>query len=113
MIGPPPRTPVYLACGVKGMRSGMDRLATPVRQSLGNQPIRRRGYLFKDCKGRRLKDPRHDEGGLSLRVRRLEHGHFPWSMMSTRPAPRPLAWASLLLEGLEWRDRTARVATCG
>jgi len=47
MIGPPPGTRVYLACGVTDMRAGMDRLATLVQQSLGANPFDGAVYLFR------------------------------------------------------------------
>jgi transposase len=46
MIGPPPGTRVWLACGVTDMRAGMDRLATLVQQSLGANPFDGAVYLF-------------------------------------------------------------------
>ena len=52
MIGPPPGTRVYLACGVTDMRAGMDRLATLVQQSLGANPFDGAVYLFRGRRGR-------------------------------------------------------------
>ena len=52
MIGPPPGTRVYLACGVTDMRSGMDRLSTRVQQSLGASPFDGAVYLFRGRRGR-------------------------------------------------------------
>ena len=103
MIGPPPGTRVYLACGVTDMRAGMDRLATLVQQSLGANPFGGAVYLFRGRRGRLLKALWHDGVGLSLLVRRLEHGHFLWPMTSTGSVTLSPAQASLLLEGLEWR----------
>ena len=104
MIGPPPGTRVYLACGVTDMRAGMDRLSTLVQQSLDSNPFDGAVYLFRGRRGRLLKALWHDGVGLSLLVRRLEHGHFPWPMTSTGSVTVSAAQASLLLEGLEWRS---------
>lgn len=103
MIGPPPGTRVYLACGVTDMRAGMDRLATLVQQSLSANPFDGAVYLFRGRRGRSLKALWHDGVGLSLLVRRLEHGHFPWPMTATGSVTLSPAQASRLLEGLEWR----------
>src|SRR5215218_1412102 len=104
MIGPPPGTRVYLACGVTDMRAGMDRLAALVQQSLGANPFDGAVYLFRGRRGRSLKALWHDGVALSLLVRRLEHGHFPWPMTPTGSVTLSPAQASLLLEGLEWRS---------
>ena len=103
MIGPPPGTRVYLACGVTDMRSGMDRLATLVQQSLGANPFDGAAYLFRGRRGRLLKAVWHDGVALSLLVRRLEHGRFLWPMTPTGSVTLSPAQALLLLEGLEWR----------
>jgi transposase len=103
MIGPPPGTRVYLACGVTDMRSGMDRLATLVQQSLSTNPFDGAVYLFRGRKGRLVKALWHDGVGLCLFVKRLEHGHFPWPTTPTGSVTLSPAQASLLLEGLEWR----------
>ncbi len=103
MIGPAPGTRVYLACGVTDMRSGMDRLATLVQQSLGANPFDGAVYLFRGRKGRLVKALWHDGLGLCLFVKRLEHGHFPWPMTPIGSVTLSPAQASLLLEGLEWR----------
>ena len=103
MIGPPPGTRVYLACGATDMRAGMDRLAALVQQSLGTNPFDGAVYLFRGRRGRLLKVLWHDGIGLCLLVKRLEHGHFPWPMTPTGSVALSPAQASLLLEGLEWR----------
>jgi transposase len=82
----------------------MDRLAAQVQQSLGSNPFDGTVYLFRGRRGRLLKALWHDGVGLSLLVRRLEHGHFPWPMTSTGSVTLTPAQASLLLEGLEWRS---------
>ena len=82
----------------------MDRLAAQVQQSLGTNPFDSAIYLFRGRRGRSLKALWHDGVGLSLLVRRLEHGHFPWPMTSTGSVTLSSAQASLLLEGLEWRS---------
>src|SRR3954453_18272520 len=102
MIGPPPGTRVYLACGVTDLRAGMDRLAALVQQSLGTNPFDGAVYLFRGRRGRSLKALWHDGGALSLLVGGVWHGHFPWPMTSTGSVTLSPAQASLLLEGLEW-----------
>jgi len=104
MIGPPPGTRVYLACGVTDMRKGFHSLATLVQQSLGANPFDGAVYLFRGSRGRLLKALWHDGVALSLRVRRLEHGHFPWPRTSSGSVTLSPAPASLRLEGLEWRS---------
>ena len=74
-----------------------------VQQSLSANPFDGAVYLFRGRRGRSLKALWHDGVALSLLVRRLEHGHFPWPMTPTGSVTLSPAQASLLLEGLEWR----------
>lgn len=103
MIGPPPGTRVYLACGVTDMRAGMDSLAALVQHALGADPFDGSVYLFRGRKGRLVKCLWHDGVGLCLLVKRIEAGVFPWPATPANRAVLTPAQMSLLLEGLEWR----------
>jgi transposase len=103
MIGPPPGTRVYLACGVTDMRRGMDSLAAMVQQSLDADPFDGSLYAFRGRKGRLVKCFWHDGVGLCLPAKRIEQGAFPWPATAAGKAVLSPAQTSLLLEGLGWR----------
>ncbi len=66
MIGSAPGARVYLACGATDMRSGMDRSAVLVQQSLGSNPFDGTVYLFRGRKGRLVKALWRDGIGLCI-----------------------------------------------
>ena len=95
MIGPVPGTRIFLACGHTDMRRGMDGLADPFVGALS---------LFRGRRGRLVKCLWHDGQGLCLFAKRLEQGHFPWPVTSTGSVALSAAQASMLLEGIDWRN---------
>lgn len=78
MIGPPPGTRVYLACGVTDMRRGFDSLSAQVESVLNHDPYGGAVYLFRGRRGDLLKAIYWDGQGLVLYAKRLEKGRFVW-----------------------------------
>jgi len=74
MIGPPPGTRVYLACGVTDMRRGFDSLSAQVESVLNLDPYGGAVYLFRGRRGDLLKALYWDGQGLVLYAKRLEKG---------------------------------------
>jgi transposase len=93
MIGPPPGTRVYLACGVTDMRRGFDSLSAQVESVLNLDPYGGAVYLF--------------------RGRRLEKGRFVWPKAREGTVSLTAAQVSMLVEGIDWRQPvwTARPQT--
>src|SRR5262249_61379311 len=55
MIGPPPGTRVYLACGVTDMRRGFDSLSAQVESVLKLDPYGGAVFIFRGRRGDLLK----------------------------------------------------------
>jgi transposase len=66
MIGPPPGTRVYLACGVTDLRRGFDSLSAQVESVLNLDPYGGAVYLFRGRRGDLLKALYWDGQGLVL-----------------------------------------------
>ncbi len=78
MIPVPSSVKVWLAVGRTDMRKGMDGLALLVQQALQRDPFVGDLYVFRGRKADLIKILWHDGLGLSLYVKRLEHGQFVW-----------------------------------
>ena len=66
MIGPPPGTRMYLACGVTDMRRGFDSLSAQVESVLNLDPYGGAVFIFRGRRGDLLKALYWDEQGLVL-----------------------------------------------
>ena len=66
MIGPPPGTRVYLACGVTDMRRGFDSLSAQVESVLKLDPYGGAVFIFRGRRGDLLKGLDWDGQGLVL-----------------------------------------------
>jgi len=66
MIGPPPGTRVYLACGVTDMRRGFDSLSAQVESVLNLDPYGGAVFIFRGRRGDLLKAIYWDGQGLVL-----------------------------------------------
>ena len=104
MIAVPPRTRVYLACGVTDMRKGMVGLAMIVQQVLTEDPFCGAIFAFRGRRAGLIKLIWHDGVGLCMLTKRLEQGQFAWPSATTTgrivlSAPQLVA----LLDGCEWR----------
>jgi transposase len=113
MIGPPPGTRVYLACGVTDMRRGFDSLSAQVESVLNLDPYGGAVYLFRGRRGDLLKALYWDGQGLVLYAKRLEKGRFVWPQAKEGTVSLTAAQMSMLLEGIDWRQPvwTARPQT--
>ena len=113
MIGPPPGTRVYLACGVTDMRRGFDSLSAQVESVLNLDPYGGAVYLFRGRRGDLLKALYWDGQGLVLYAKRLEKGRFVWPQAKEGSVSLTAAQLSMLLEGIDWRQPvwTARPQT--
>jgi transposase len=113
MIGPPPGTRVYLACGVSDMRRGFDSLSAQVESVLNLDPYGGAVYLFRGRRGDLLKALYWDGQGLVLYAKRLEKGRFVWPQAKEGTVSLTAAQMSMLLEGIDWRQPvwTARPQT--
>ena len=113
MIGPPPGTRVYLACGVTDMRRGFDSLSAQVERALNHDPYGGAVYLFRGRRGDLLKAIYWDGQGLVLYAKRLEKGRFVWPQAKEGTVSLTAAQLSMLVEGIDWRQPvwTARPQT--
>jgi transposase len=84
MIAFPPGAKVWLAGGATDMRKGMNGLALLVQQGLKRDP--------------------HAGVGLSLYVKRLDHGRFIWPTPADGAVAVSAAQLGYLLEGIDWRN---------
>jgi transposase len=113
MIGPPPGTRVYLACGVTDMRRGFDSLSAQVESVLKLDPYGGAVFIFRGRRGDLLKGLYWDGQGLVLYAKRLEKGRFVWPQAKEGTVSLTAAQVSMLVEGIDWRQPvwTARPQT--
>ena len=113
MIGPPPGTRVYLACGVTDMRRGFDSLSAQVESVLNLDPYGGAVFIFGGRRGDLLKALHWDGQGLVLYSKRLEKGRFVWPQAKEGTVSLTAAQMSMLVEGIDWRQPawTARPQT--
>jgi len=113
MIGPPPGTRVYLACGVTDMRRGFDSLSAQVESVLNVDPYGGAVFIFRGRRGDLLKALYWDGQGLVLYAKRLEKGRFVWPQAKEGTVSLTAAQLSMLAEGIDWRQPvwTARPQT--
>jgi transposase len=113
MIGPPPGTRVYLACGVTDMRRGFDSLSAQVESVLNLDPYGGAVFIFRGRRGDLLKGLYWDGQGLVLYAKRLEKGRFVWPQAKEGTVSLTAAQLSMLVEGIDWRQPvwTARPQT--
>ncbi len=105
---------VYLACGVSDMRKGMTGLAMLVQQSLAEDPFGGTVFAFRGRRAGLIKLIWHDGVGLCMLTKRLEQGQFAWpSASTTGKIALSSAQLAALLDGCEWRARTAAQAGTG
>ncbi len=76
MIPFPGGARVWLATGRTDMRKGMNGLALQVQEALRRDPYSGHLFVFRGRRGDLLKVLWHDDQGMCLFVKRLEHGRF-------------------------------------
>ena len=103
MLGLPPGTRVFLACGVTDMRKGFDGLAAQVQTVLAQDPHGGALFCFRGRRGGLLKTLAWDGQGLVLVAKRLERGKFVWPQAASGVVSLTPAMLSMLLEGVDRR----------
>jgi transposase len=103
MLGPPPGTRVFLACGTTDMRKGFDGLAAQVQTVLAQDPYSGAMFCFRGRRGDLLKILVWDGQGLILVAKRLEKGRFVWPQTQAGVVSLTAAQLSMLFEGIDWR----------
>lgn len=86
------------------MRRGMNTLALMVQQTLHRDPHGGDLYVFRGKSGKLIKVLWHDGIGMSLYLKRLEHGRFVWPQTSDGAVVITPAQLGYLLEGIDWRN---------
>jgi transposase len=104
MIAFPPGAKVWLAGGATDMRKGMNGLALLVQQGLGRDPHGGELFCFRGRRGSLMKVLWHDGVGMSLYVKRLDHGRFVWPTPADGAVAVSAAQLGYLLEGIDWRN---------
>jgi len=104
MIGPPPGTRVYLACGVTDMRRGFDSLSAQVESVLNLDPYGGAVFIFRGRRGDLAKILWHDGLGLSLYAKRLDRGKFIWPSAKEGVVSISAGQMAYMLEGIDWRN---------
>ena len=104
MILVPSDVRVWLAVGRTDMRKGMNGLALLVQQGLGRDPHAGELFCFRGRRGSLMKVLWHDGVGMSLSVKRLDHGRFIWPTPADGAVAVSAAQLGYLLEGIDWRN---------
>ncbi len=94
---------IWLATGHTDMRRGMPGLALLVQEAFGRDPFAGDVFVFRGRSGSLLKAIWHDGLGLSLYVKRLDHGRFVWPATVDGVVALSAGQMSYLLEGIDWR----------
>ena len=115
MIALPPGARVWLASGVTDMRKGMPGLSLLVQEGLGRDPYAGDLYVFRGRSGSLVKILWHDGVGMSLYMKRLEHGRFIWPAAKDGAVAISAAQMGYLLDAIDWRNprHTWRPAAAG
>jgi len=106
MIALPAGVQVWLAAGQTDLRKGFDGLAALVQMQLAEDPFSGQLYVFRGCRGDRVKILWWDGDGLCLFAKRLERGRFVWPQATSGTVSLTGAQLSMLLEGIDWRRPT-------
>jgi transposase len=115
MIPVPSGVRVWLAVGHTDMRRGMNGLALQVQEALRRDPHAGDLYVFRGRRGDLIKIVWHDGIGMSLYVKRLDHGRFIWPSPADGAVRVSAAQLGYLLDGIDWRNprHTWRPAAAG
>ena len=104
MIPLPAGMRVWIATGNTDMRKGMQGLALLVQEQLKRVPHAGDLYVFRGRAGGLIKILWHDGVGMSLYVKRLDHGRFLWPTPADGAVAVSAAQLGYLLEGIDWRN---------
>jgi transposase len=103
MLAVPAGVRVWLASGPIDMRRGMNSLALQVQQVLKLNPNGGDLFVFRGKRGHLLKVLWADGLGMSLYIKRLEHGRFIWPAPVGGVVSISGAQLAYLLDGIDWR----------
>ena len=104
MIALPAGVRVWLAGGATDMRKGMNGLALLVQEGLKRDPHAGDLFVFRGRRGQLVKLLWHDGVGMSLYVKRLDHGRFICPTPVDGAVAVAAAQLGYLLEGIDWRN---------
>ncbi|ENL9264207.1 IS66 family insertion sequence element accessory protein TnpB [Salmonella enterica] len=85
------------------MRNGFNGLASKVQNTLKDDPFSGHLFIFRGRRGDMVKLLWADADGLCMFVKRLERGHFVWSVTREGKVHLTPAQLSMLLEGINWK----------
>jgi transposase len=103
VIALPSGVRVWLAGGVTDMRKGMNSLALFVQEGLKRDPHAGDLFVFRG-RGQLIKILWHDGVGMSLYLKRLDHGRFIWPTPRDGVVAISAAQLGYLLDGIDWRN---------
>ena len=109
MIGLGSGTRIYLRCGVTDLRKAFDGLTQIVESDLSRKITDGDFILFCNRAKNRLKGIYWDGSGVCLFAKRLEGGRFAWPISKEQAKEVTSAELAMLLEGIDFRDKTHRV----
>jgi transposase len=89
------------------MRWGFNGLAAKVETALQEDPYSGHVFVFRGRRGDLVKMLWWTGDGLCLLFKRLERGRFVWPQADSGTVTLTYAQLSMLLEGIDWRDRCA------
>jgi transposase len=104
MIPVPSGMRVWLAVGATDMRRGMNSLALQVQEAMKRDPHAGDLYVFRGRRGNLVKILWHDGLGMSLYIKRLEHGTFIWPAPANGVIGISAAQLAYMLDGIDWRN---------
>ncbi len=90
--------------GHTDMRKGMRTLALQVQQTLRHDVHSGDLFVFRGRSGSLCKILWHDGVGMSLYVKRLDHGRFIWPTPADGAVAVSAAQLGYLLDGIDWRN---------
>jgi transposase len=107
---------IWLATEAPDMRCGFDRLAERVRVVIGQDPLDNSLFVFRSCRGDRLKILLWDRDGFVLWYKRLETGVFklPRVREGARSIEMRASELAMILDGIDVSKLSAcRVTNAG
>ena len=106
MIGLSHDVQIWLCAGFTDLRKGFDGLAAIAQHVLHQDPFSGHLFVFRGKRGDKLKILWWDGQGYCLFYKRLEQGRFVWPQTKQGEISLSMAQLSMLLEGIDWRQKT-------
>src|ERR1700752_2535132 len=105
MIALPAKTRIWIAAGVTDLRRGFTGLSALVQTKVEQSPFSGHVFVFRGRRGDLIKVLWFAGDGLCLFQKRLERGRFIWPQATSGTVALTRAQLSMLLEGIDWRQR--------